>query len=160
MKFKSILAVLILIMSSTLSVSGQGLKRSGFDIETIKKEKAAFLIKELELTDAEAKAFIPLESEFVSKKFEVNREARYETRALQEKPNKTEEDYERITRLNLESEKREAELQIEYYKKFADVLSAQKIEKYRGVDLKFKEHMLQKLGEHRKSRPHRHRQGK
>jgi 2,3-bisphosphoglycerate-independent phosphoglycerate mutase len=138
---------------STLSISGQGLKSSGFDIEEIKKEKAAFLIRELDLTDAEAKAFIPLEQEFMSKKFAVNRAARHETRALQEKPNKTQEDYQRITRLNLDSDKKEAELQIEYYKKFDGILSAEKIEKYRGADLKFKEYMLKKLEERRKANP-------
>ncbi|MDR1502390.1 MAG: hypothetical protein LBT43_08055, partial [Prevotella sp.] len=69
MKFRSILVLLILAVFTTLSIKGQGLKRGGFDIETIKKEKAAFLIKELELTDAEAKVFIPLESEFMSRKF-------------------------------------------------------------------------------------------
>ncbi|GAB6120818.1 hypothetical protein [Dysgonomonas termitidis] len=160
MKFKSILILLIIIVSTTHSINGQGLKRSGFDIETIKKEKAAFLIKELNLTDAEAKAFIPLESEFMSRKFEVNRDARRETRVLKEKPNKTEEDYQRITKLNLESEKREAELQIEYYKKFGEVLSAQKVEKYRAVDMKFKEYMLQKIEERRKANPQRNRHGK
>ncbi|HMM01341.1 MAG: hypothetical protein ACK5KN_05320 [Dysgonomonas sp.] len=160
MKFRSILVLLILAVSTTLSIKGQGLKRGGFDIETIKKEKAAFLIKELELTDAEAKVFIPLESEFMSRKFEVNRDARRETRALNEKPNKTEEDYQRITKLNLESEKREAELQIEYYKKFGEILSAQKIEKYRAVDMKFKEHMLKKIEERRKANPHRQGQRK
>ncbi|MDR1505149.1 MAG: hypothetical protein LBT43_22095, partial [Prevotella sp.] len=82
------------------------------------------------------------------------------TRALNEKSNKTEEDYQRITKLNLESERREAELQIEYYKKFGEVLSAQKIEKYRAVDMKFKEHMLKKIEERRKGNPHRQGQRK
>lgn len=150
MKLKSILTIVILITSVAISVKGQGLKRSGYDIETIKKEKAAFLIKELELTEAEAKAFIPLEAEFMGKKFSVNRDARHETRALMEKQNKTEEDYQRITFLNLESDKRESELQIEYFKKFSEVLSAKKIEKYRSVDMKFKEHMLKKLQDRRK----------
>jgi 2,3-bisphosphoglycerate-independent phosphoglycerate mutase len=147
-------------VSTALSINGQGLKRSGFDIETIKKEKAAFLIKELNLTDAESKAFIPLESEFMSRKFEVNRDARRETRVLKEKPNKIEEDYQRIIKLNLESEKREAELQIEYYKKFGEVLSARKVEKYRAADMKFKEYMLQKIEERRKANPQRNRHGK
>lgn len=155
MKLKSILTIVILITSVAISVKGQGLKRSGYDIETIKKEKAAFLIKELELTEAEAKAFIPLEAEFMSRKFAVNRDARHETRALMEKPNKTEEDYQRITFLNLESDKRESELQIEYFKKFGEVLSAKKIEKYRSADMKFKEFMLKKLQDRRKPGPPR-----
>ncbi|MBK5721615.1 hypothetical protein JGH11_12110 [Dysgonomonas sp. Marseille-P4677] len=142
MKFKSILAF-ILLVCTTFSVSAQN-RRGGFDIAALKKEKSEFLKKELNLTEAESKAFLPLESEFMSKKYEVNRDARRETRALKQKQNKTDEDYKRITQLNLESEQKEAQIQMEYYKKFSEVLSAEKIEKYRSVDLKFKEMMLKR----------------
>lgn len=142
MKFKGVLTF-ILFVCLTFSINAQN-KRGGFDIAALKKEKAEFLKKELNLTEAEARTFLPLESEFMSKKFEVNRDARRETRALKQKENKTDADYKRITQLNLESEQKEAQIQMEYYKKFAEVLSAEKIEKYRGVDLKFKEMMLQR----------------
>lgn len=142
MKFKGILTC-ILFVCLTFSINAQN-KRNGFDIAALKKEKAEFLKKELNLTEAETKAFLPLESEFMTKKYEVNRDARRETRALKQKKNKTDADYKRITQLNLESEQKEAQIQMEYYKKFAEVLSAEKIEKYRSVDLKFKEMMLER----------------
>lgn len=145
MKFKSILTF-ILLACLTFSVNAQN-KRGRFDIAALKKEKAEFLKKELNLSDTEAKNFLPLESEFMTKKYEVNRDARRETRALKQKENKTDADYKRITQLNLESEQKESQLQMEYYKKFADVLSAEKIEKYRIVDLKFKEMMLERHNE-------------
>lgn len=148
MKSKSVLMLFLLCV--TFSVSAQMRHGSGFDIEKIRKEKAEFLKKEMDLTESEAKVFLPLEAEFMTKKYEVNRSARKETRELKRKENKTEADYKRITQLNLESEQKETQLQIEYYKKFAEVLSAQKIEKYRSADLKFKERMLQ---EHRKNNP-------
>lgn len=144
MRLKSIL-ILFLLICLTFSVNAQNRHGRGkFDFEALKKEKADFLIKELQLTDAETKAFIPIESEFMTKKYEINRDARRETRMLKRKENKTDADYKRITQLNLESEKKESELQIEYFKKIEKVLPAQKVEKYRSVDLKFKEMILQR----------------
>lgn len=148
MKFRSILVLLLLCIA--VSVNAQRKHGPGFDIEKIKREKAQFLKTEMGLTEDEAKVFLPLESEFTQKKYEVNRNARRETRELKKKENKTDADYKRITQLNLESEQRESELQIEYYRKFANVLPASKVEKYRTADLKFKERMLQ---EHRKHHP-------
>lgn len=141
MKAKSILLV-ILVFCFSFSANAQGGPRKGFDLEAIKKEKAEFLKKELNLTDAEIKAFLPLEAEFMQKKFEVNREARKETRELKRKENKTEADYKRITQLNLESEQRSTQLQVEYYKKFSQVLSAEKVERYRSADQRFNEKLV------------------
>ena len=147
MKLKSILILLLVFV--TYSVTAQQRHGKGFDvIERVKKEKAEFLKKELNLTDAEEKAFLPLEAEFTLRKYEINRDARRETRMLKKKENKTDADYERITELNLQLEKKESEIQIEYYKKFTKVLCAKKIEKYRIADLKFKERILQ---EHRRN---------
>lgn len=148
MKLKCIL-ILFLLGSVLFSVNAQNRQRKGsgsFDIEAIKKEKGEFLKKEMNLTDSEAKAFLPLENEYTLKKFETNREVRRETRALKKKENKTEADYQRIVQLNLDSEQKEAQLQIEYYKKFAEVLPAQKIEKYKAADMKFKEMLLKRRG--------------
>lgn len=144
MKLNTILIIFLFGLIS-LSINAQNRdRRGGFDIEAIRKEKAEFLKKEMDLTDAEAKVFLPLEAEFVSKKFETNRDARRETKVLKKKENKTEADYKRIVQLNLESEQKEAQLQLEYYKKFSKVLSAQKVEKYRTADMKFKEMMLKR----------------
>lgn len=146
MKLKSIL-VLLLLFCFTFSVAAQNRPRQGggrFDIQAFNQKKAEYLKKELNLTDAEAKAFLPLEAEFSMKKYEANREARRETRELKRKKDKTDADYKRIVQLNLESEQRDSQLQIEYYKKFAKVLSAEKLEKYRSVDIRFKEDELKR----------------
>jgi len=128
------------MFSFSLAINAQ--RGKGFDIEAIKKEKAEFLKKEMNLTDAEIKTFLPLEAEFMTKKFEVNRDARKETRELKRKEKKTDADYKRITQLNLESEQRSTQLQVEYYKKFSQVLSAEKVERYRSADQKFNEKLL------------------
>jgi len=155
MKFKGIL-ILVLFVCVSFSVDAQNRpdrprrNGGGFDMEAMKKEKGDFLTKEMGLTEAEAKVFLPLEFEFMEKKFAVNREARHKTWELRQKKEKTEADYKKITELNLEANKKEAEIQIEYYKKFGKVLSAEKIDKYRAADLKFKEEMLKKHQERKK----------
>ncbi|MFV0418751.1 MAG: hypothetical protein ACK5KT_08490 [Dysgonomonas sp.] len=156
MKLKGILILLLLVCVS-FSVDAQDRpdrpKRNGggFDIEAIKKEKGDFLIKEMGLNEAEAKAFLPLEFEFMEKKFEVNRNTRHKIWELKQKKDKTDADFKKINGLNLEAKKKEAELEIEYYDKFAKVISAEKIEKYRIADLKFKEEMLKKHQQNRRN---------
>lgn len=153
MKLKSILLLLIVFVGVSLSIDAQGKpdrpRRGGFDVEAVKKEKEKFLIKEMKLTEDEAKVFLPLEVEYMDKKFQINREARRQTRDLRQKENKTDADYKKITEINLDANKKESELQIEYFKKFAKVLSAEKVERYRDADLKFKEEMLKRHQERR-----------
>ncbi|NDV94181.1 hypothetical protein D0T84_04515 [Dysgonomonas sp. 521] len=144
MKIKNIL-ILLLLLCFTFSLAAQDRQRRGrFDIDAFIQKKSEYLKKELNLTDAEAKAFFPLEAEFSKKKFEVNRDARRETRELKKKQNKTDADYKRIVQLDLQSEQKESELQIEYFRKFAAVLPAEKLEKYRAADIKFKEDALKR----------------
>lgn len=158
MRSKNIL-ILTLLMSLFLSMAVQAQdnrQRRSFDIEALKREKAEFLTKELNLTDAEVKAFLPLESELTVKKFELYRDARNQTRELRRKKDKTDADYQQITKANLEAERKESELQIEYFKKFSKVLPAEKVEKYRAADLKFKEAALKRHREqHRKGEDRR-----
>ena len=70
----------------------------------------------------------------------------------QRKENKTDADYKRITQLNLESEQRSTQLQVEYYKKFSQVLSAEKVERYRVADQKFNEKLVETHQQRRRDR--------
>lgn len=126
------------------TVNAQKPKAGGFDVDKIRREKAEFLKKELSLTDAEAKSFLPMEAEFTSKRFQLNRAARQQTRELRKKDNKSDADFKRITEINLDAETKEAALQKQYYEKFATILSAEKIERYRRADIKFMEMLLQR----------------
>lgn len=135
---------MLFLFCFTFSLAAQNKQRGKFDVDAFIQKKSEYLKKELNLTDAEAKAFLPLEAEFSKKKFEVNRDARREARGLKNKNNKTDADYKRIVQLDLQSEQKESELQIEYFKKFATVLPAEKLEKYRTADLKYKEEALKR----------------
>ncbi|MFV0539098.1 MAG: hypothetical protein ACK5M3_17295 [Dysgonomonas sp.] len=151
MKIKAILILALICL--TFSAAAQDKPRKGrFDIETLKKEKSEYLKKELNLTEKEIKEFIPLEAEFTTKKFEIYRNARTKTRDLRRKENKTDADYQKITQTNLEAEQQDAKLQMEYFQKFSKVLPAEKIEKYRSADLKFKEAALKRHEEQHRGR--------
>ncbi len=144
MKSKSILLLLLASFVFSMTSQAQDRPRRSFDVEALKKEKAEFLKKELNLTAEEEKAFLPIEAEFTQKKFEIYRDARVKTRELRRKKDKTDADYQKITQSNLEAERKEADLQIEYFKKFSKVLPAEKVEKYRAADIKFKEAALKR----------------
>lgn len=145
MKLKIIFAITILFCTISMVANAQdGNNRGGFDIEKIKREKATFLIKELNLSDAEAKAFLPVESEFMQKKIQINRDTRDKTRELRKKESKTDADYKKITEINLDAEAKEASLTKEYYQKFSTILSAEKVEKYRRADQKYMQMLLER----------------
>lgn len=152
MKLKYIFLLLLFSIGLTVAAQRGGDDRRPhrkFDIEKVKKEKEAFLIKKMELTDEEAKVFIPIESEYMDKKFALNREIRHQIRDLRRKKNKTEEDYKKINDLTLEVEEKNAALKKEYYDKFEEILPAQKVVKYRTADQEF---MTQLLKSHKEKR--------
>jgi len=113
-------------------------------IEKFKERKAEFLKKELQLTDAEAAAFIPLVNELMEKKYEVYRNARTNIRDMRNKTEKSEADYKKTIEGMLDSQIKEAELQKEYYQKFMKVLPIEKVYKYHEADMKFMKNSVDK----------------
>lgn len=135
--------MLIFVLSLCfVSVEAQERKRGNFDIEKLRKERAEFFVKELELTPAQAKNFIPLLNELMEKKFQVNREARRANRALMQNSSKTDADYYKAIELGLDGRIKEAEIQKEYLLKMKAVLPAEKLYKYAQVEMKFMEKTL------------------
>ncbi|NDW09167.1 hypothetical protein [Dysgonomonas sp. 520] len=133
------IAIIILTLTVFFGVNAQQQQRRGkFDVEKFKKERIDFLVKEIGLTDQESKAFIPLCDELLTKKFEINREARRKNRELRQKgANATNVDYEMYNELQVDCKIKEAELDKEYYKKMKTILSAEKIHKYQMAEKQF-----------------------
>ena len=149
MRFKN--TVLLFVLSICfLSVGAQN-RGNGqkFDLKSYQEKRAAYFIKELDLTPAETKAFIPLVNELMQKKYRLNRAIRDDHRALNEKATKTAADYQKSIEMALDARIKEAELQKEYMKKFMTVLPAEKVYKYHHVEMKFMEQEVQR---HRKQR--------
>lgn len=112
-------------------------RRPSFDVEKHHKERADFISKELNLTEAERTAFIPLMNEYIHARFALNKEMRDAIRDIMQKTTKTSSDYQLLIDKELEMNMKEVELQKMYYKKFGEVLSAEKVFKYGYAEKKF-----------------------
>lgn len=153
MQHKNILLLVLFSLLSYLPLTAQEqAPRRGFDIEAFKKKKADFIINYVKLTDAEAKAFIPLTNELMDKRFELNRVIRQETRELRKKSNKTNADYERLLDASSAVKIKEAQLEQEYLQKFKKILSAEKIYKYKQAEAEYMKKMVDQRISDRKSR--------
>lgn len=146
MKINGIILLVLLLSVGLMSANAQnkrGEGRRGFNIEQAKEKQAEFFIKELNLTDAEAKAFIPLLNEFTDKKFELNRAVRMQSSALRKQEKKTDADYQKVIDAFLDSKIKEAQLQKEYYQKFQKVLSSEKLYYFQRAEMKFMQRVLE-----------------
>lgn len=115
-----------------------------FDKESFIKDRADFFTKELNLTNEEAKNFIPMLNEFMEKKFEINRDARKARIKIRE--SKADATYKAASDAFLDAKIKEAQLQKEYYLKFEKVLPIQKVFKLSRVETNFMQKVIQ---EHR-----------
>lgn len=140
MKAKNI--ILFLLLTCFISLNAQERKGGGFDIEKFKKTRSDFFIKELDLTPAQAKLFIPLLDELMEKKYLLNRDVRRDHRALNQKAAKTDSEYYKSIDLALDARIKEAQLQKEYMQKMKAIIPAEKLYKYHHVEMKFMEQAL------------------
>lgn len=118
-----------------------------FDVDDFKKKKAEYIIKEVGLTDDEAKAFIPLSNELLDKRFELNHNIRSKNRQIREKSKKTDTDYTHMIESSFDLRAKELDLEKEYYQKFKKVLSPEKIYKYQKAESKFMKETFNKNGQ-------------
>lgn len=154
MNFKYVLLICSLFVCSfALNAQEKKNSSSDFDLAKFKKERAAYFTKELNLTDSEAKAFIPLLDEFMAKKYSINKDYRRQIKEIRRKTTKvTDVEYTNSTDAFLDAKIKEAELQKEYYKRFMKILPAEKIYKLQFVEVDF---MKQALERHRQGKHHR-----
>lgn len=131
----TILAILVLLLNFG-SLYAQ--RQSGsLDLNQFKEDREQFFIKEIGLTETEAKIFIPLSNDLLKKKYELNRKAKQELNTILNKQKLTDQDYLDIIDKNLEIKKKEAELEEVYYQKFKKILPPEKLYKYQKAELKF-----------------------
>lgn len=148
MKHKLFLFLSFLFMLASTSLYAQ--QHKNFDIDDFKKKKAEYIVKEVGLTDAEAKAFIPLCNELLDKRFELNHNIRSKNRDIREKDKKTDTDYTQMIESSFDLREKELQLEKEYYQKFKKVLSPQKIYKYQKAESKFMKETFNKNGQRSK----------
>lgn len=136
-----LLSFFLMGVTSLYSQEKQG-KQRHFDVDKFKKEKAEFIKNEVGLTEAEAKAFIPLMNELMDKKFELNRANRKKARELRSKKEKITSDYDFLIEANFDNRAKELQLDKEYYQKFKKIISSEKIYKYQKAESKFMRRMV------------------
>lgn len=140
--FRRQVVFLILFLFSTFSIVAQ----QRFSKEQFKQKRAAFLKSELDLTPTEAAQFIPLSEELMEKKYELNRFAREKARAIRNRNNVSDAEYEVVIDTWINNRVKEALLEKEYYRKFKRVLPMYKLRKYQEVDMKFMRSVMEQDG--------------
>ena len=102
-----------------------------------------YMMKQIELTDQEAKQFFPLYEELESKKWKVDKEARdFARKIARSKSSVSDTEYEKAAQALLEIDEKMAQLDREYYDKFKTFLSSEKLFKFKNAQMKFPRAMM------------------
>ena len=142
----------------------QGLKKEHFSPEKYRKMLEGFITKEVNLSENERQKFYPLLNEMM----EAQRKLMDEEREILKsgKQAKTEADFEHIVTKTTELQVENRRIEQTYYKKFAKVLTWEKIYKVRMAITKFNMHALRKFSPQKNKRwkrdagRHKERKGK
>jgi uncharacterized protein with von Willebrand factor type A (vWA) domain len=111
------------------------------EFESFKKRRIAFITKAMNLTDNEAKVFLPLYNEFQEKKFVLNQQVRRATRefirAEREGKTHSEEEYSALVKLIVDANVQESKLVRDYITKFLEAIPAKKVYLYTEAEQQF-----------------------
>lgn len=102
-----------------------------------------YMMKQIELTEQEAKQFFPLYEELEGKKWKIDKEAReFARRVARSTTVVTDTEYEKAAQALLEKDEKMAQLDREYYDKFKVFLSNEKLFKFKNAQMKFPRAMM------------------
>jgi hypothetical protein len=136
-------SMLLLFMAGILPLLGQTEEQ----IEKFKKEREAYFTKELELTEAESKAFWPLYDDFYNRKMKLVKDERNTYHYAHKNADNLskEEILETLVKIN-KLKVDQLKLEAEYYQdKFMKALPAQKVLKLGKVEWDFRRHLMREL---------------
>lgn len=119
--------------------------------EKFRQDKHDYFAKVMELTDEQAQKFFPLFDEMEKKKFSASREVHREAHALMKNENATDEQYKAAADRANALSRTMAEIDAEYYAKFAQILSPRQLFLYHRCDVDFPKKALKK--KHQDTRP-------
>ncbi len=144
--------VMILWMMSlvVLSVSAQKPNREA-KMEQMKAEKISFITQQLSLTTAEAQAFWPVYNEYEGKREVLHKQSKtkmMEFKKIESTATTAQKEAAADGIVNMKMDF--AKLDLEYHKKFKAVLSADKLLTLYQSEMKFRRHLLDGIGGHKK----------
>lgn len=142
-----------LITFLLFAISGTTIIAQNNQQNRINAEKIAFFTRNLDLSSQEAEAFWPVYNDYSNRKAKITQEINSVLRyAGQNFRNMSEEEMEeygdRLVRLKLQ----EAELLVEYHKKFKEVLQVDKVMRLYNTENRFKTYLLEQLKQRRETR--------
>lgn len=112
--------------------------------------KIAYFTENLELTPEEAEKFWPLYNEYDSKKHELRRENRTNSRLFSQQAEQlSDQEVEEIMDRMIENRKKDLQLDIEFHDNLKTILPPKKIMKLYITEIRFREYMLKKIREER-----------
>lgn len=135
------LAILLIVISISISMQAQDKKKTGFSKEEFRARQEAFLTEKAELTKEEAAKFFPIYFELQDRKKAVNDEGWNQVRKGKD-PKTTEAEYEEIVDNIVKARIQSDKLDLEYLQKFKKILSAKKIYKLQRAEMKFHRNIL------------------
>lgn len=102
-----------------------------------------YMMKQIGLTDQEAKQFFPLYEELETQKWKIDKEARdFARKVAHSEAAVTDTEYEKAAQALLEKDEKMAQLDREYYNKFKAFLSSEKLFKFKNAQMKFPRAMM------------------
>lgn len=134
--------LLILLATIALVASAQGNKKWA---QEMLEAKHKMLIEQVELTEAQQKAFMPIYEEMEKEIYQTNRTARQQAAAVAKKgATATEADYQQAAEALSNAKVKEGEIEAKYFAKFTKVLSKKQLFLLKQAENNFTRSMLQK----------------
>ncbi len=112
--------------------------------EKFRQDKQDFFARTMELTDEQARQFFPLYEEMEKKCFEAVREVRRETREIMNGENIPDEKYKAAADRAAALDTRKAEIELEYYAKFCQILTPRQQFLYHRCEHEFQKATINK----------------
>jgi len=126
------------------------------DFERVEAYKTKFITDKLDLSPEEAQLFWPVYNEY-SKKLKEIHMRRYNgmsKRDIQKDWDRiSDEDLKQIALQELQNQKDIADLKLQYFSKFEEVVGTRKAAGFYRLEIEFHRHLMETLGKRRKKRP-------
>ena len=151
---RSILLLLISLLS--FSVFAQPRQRASF--EEFQKMKLDFIVKEMELNDAEIAKFTPVYKELSAERIALYAKYRDNNRikrAMRNGEQVADSTMQRISRDDAQLQVEDAQLEIKYQEKFEAILSPQQIIKLHEAEQKFRDDIMSRRQNGRRNQRNR-----
>jgi len=133
---------LLLFIAVSLNLAGQ----SEEQIARFEEEKIAFFTKELQLTEAESEKFWPLYNDFSNRFMKLAEEERNTLRYFHNnQENLNDEEVSDLLDKYLDITNQKHKLEVEYYKKFKEILPERKVMMLYVAERQFRMHLIRKL---------------